>query len=191
MKISEIKQKALALLDEIGGSKTAKEYEDKFNRFIDIGQREICAIYPLIKTQKIKIKPGEENRIRTYILPSDLRLIAEVYNTSYEAVPYKLVANTIVLDNTKSGDVIVEYQAEPKSVTNATPDTTSLEIDAIACECLSYFIASQCLIHENDQRPFQNLYSIYQGKMQNLSQLWQSKNAKAGVVATVKGGVKI
>lgn len=191
MKISDVKDKALALLDEVAGNKSAKEYEDKFNRFIDMGQREICSVYPLVKTQKIKIKPGDENKIRTYILPSDLRIIIEVYNTSYEVVPYKLVANTIVLDNTKSGDVIVEYQAEPKSVIATTPDTVSLELDNLASECLCYFVASQCLIHENDQRPFQNLYAIYQGKMQNLSQIWQSKNAKAGVVATVKGGVRI
>lgn len=155
MTLGQAKQKTLRLLDE----KTDKDYRGKFNLFFDTGQRKVATqAKPIIKT-RIFLTQGQP-----LPLPEDVFQVRRIQTQNGAAQDFRFTGNDILLP---AGSYLLEYSAYPQTIGEDTPDSYEFEIDADVQDALPYFVAAQCLIKENDQRPYYTYTDEYNAILVN------------------------
>ncbi|MEI6101986.1 MAG: hypothetical protein WCP73_09120 [Eubacteriales bacterium] len=96
---------------------------------------------------------------------------------------------TLRLDYSVTGDYTLEYAAYPTVIATNTPDSYEFEITADAQEAMPYFVAANCVINNNDQRPYADLLSQYQAKAASL--VANDVQAPVGVQNRLYGGKNV
>ncbi len=151
MTLGEAKKRVLLLLDE---SKPKNDLTSKFDRFFDMGQKEVALYYPIYKT---KHYAEDEEKA----LPGDcfkpLQIILDGVWVPYDKT-----------EPLPEGSFSLRYEAVPEPIPENAADDTTFSIPDEAVLAVIFFVAAQCNSTEHDQRFFQSFYAQYQGKLSNL-----------------------
>ena len=145
MTFGEGKDKVYMLLDEhsAGGSVDHDEdIEMKMAGFFDICQKNLAQIRRIVKTETIQREPGKT----LYEMPKNFGTLRRIWRDGFAVTKrYKWMAGKMIIPETDRAEIIVEYYAIPKTITDETPDDEEFEIADDAAQCMPFFVAAQQL----------------------------------------------
>ncbi len=168
MTLGEAKEKTLKILDELENSTSALDYQQKFNSFFDMGQREIARVKQIIHIFPLENQKAEGDWC-FYDMPEDFReFIGIVSKTSSDFKNYRWLGRTLLIPKGEEAGLIVQYFAYPAKIDDNTEDTYSFDIDEEAQEALPFYVAAQCVIKEYDLRYYDNYMAKYQNILANF-----------------------
>lgn len=158
MTLADAKQRIYDLTDLVSTDDEA----DKFNNFFDEAQKDIAKYIPIIKT----VSFTTTDKLYTNVISDFLKLRC-FYDSDYERVGFSLIGSTTYRFD-EDGTYTMEYCAMPTTINNATLDTYTFEIPAIAHDLLPYYVAAKVMDIDSDLAKYNLFMGQYQGKLQNL-----------------------
>lgn len=145
MTFGEGKNKVYMLLDEHSAGGVVDHDEDiemKMAGFFDICQKNLAQIRRIVKTVTIRRETGKN----LYEMPKDFTALRKIWrNDSVVTRKYKWMAGKLIIPESETDEVVVEYYAMPKTIDGNTKDTEEFEIADDAAQCMPFFVAAQQL----------------------------------------------
>ena len=145
MTLGEAKNKVYMLLDEhsAGGEiEHDEDIEKKMTAFFDMAQKTLAQIKKIVRKKVIVPTLGKT----AYDMPDDFYALCRVWADDRPATNrFRWRSGQIIIPEGSASEVIVEYYAMPKSLTDAD-DSYEFEIAPDACECMPYYVAAQQLL---------------------------------------------
>ena len=160
MTVGECKELIYMLLDEHSAGGEIEHDEDielKMIRFMDMGQKALSAIKPIIREYKVRRQEGKT----LYAMPEDFLKARAVWRDGKKHAGYPWRGKKIYIpERDRSEDIAVEYAAMPEQLTEDTDDEYELEIDEDAAQALPYFVCAQNLLPDIvvDWQPYWSMY---------------------------------
>jgi len=165
MTLGEAKTKVLMILDEYssGGSITEDaDIMNKMNPFFDMAQKDANNAKPMIKAVSLSLNGGFVN------LPGNFREQFRIWKDGKLSKTYPVIGGKLYATDT--GNVVLEYFANPDTIDANTPDSYEFEVAEDVANCLPYYVAAQQLITDLvvDYGAIWNMY-LYHKQMLDTS----------------------
>jgi len=141
MTLAEAKRKVLMILDEYssGGTITVDaDIMNKMNDFFDMAQKDANNAKPMIKAATISLNGG------FVTLPGNFREQFRNWKDGKIWKTYPVIGGKLYATDT--GNIVMEYFANPDTIDINTPDTYEFEVTDDVANCLPYYVAAQQLI---------------------------------------------
>ena len=145
MTLAEGKRKVLMLIDEYssGGTITVDaDIEAKMADFFDQAQKQVAQIKKIQRMYEIPRMDG----VTAYGMPADFIALKAVWRNGEKTNRYTWRAGKLIVPETDTAMVQVEYFAAPQTIGPDTPETYEFEVAPDAAEAMPYFVAAQQLI---------------------------------------------
>ena len=145
MTLSEGKKKVYMLLDEYSSGGVVTEDEDIENKmasFFDMAQKELARIVPIVKVAEIEQEPG----VTEYAMPEDFWKLKKIWRSGRAYRGYRWKAGKLIIPETETQPVEVEYFANPAQITENTPENYVFEVSDNAAQAMPFYVAAQQLI---------------------------------------------
>lgn len=162
MTLGEAKNKIYMLLDEHSAGGEVEHDEDiemKMCFFLDIAQKELAKIKKIVRTRKYTARSGTEEQM----LPDDLMEIRAIWRGGRNAAGrYQIRGGKIVIPETETETVTLEYFAMPETIPADAADDYEFELAEDACNCMPYYVAAQQLLPDlvTDYGAFLQMYNL-------------------------------
>ena len=147
MTLEEGKRKVYMLLDEYssGGVITPDDdIEMKMADFFDTAQKQVCALKPIRKLTELERVEGQT----AYDMPADFRKLVCIYRDGKRTQRYTWRGGKLIIPESETATVEIEYFAYPTTITPETPDSYEFEVAEDAAQACPFFVASQQLISD-------------------------------------------
>jgi len=147
MTLADGKRKVYMLLDEYssGGAVTPDaDIELRMADFFDTAQKLVCAVKPIRKLYTVE----REEDVTEYAMPDDFRKLICVRRGGKKTRRYPWKAGKIVIPETETEDVEIEYAAYPTTINQETQDSYVFEVAEDAAQATCFYVASQQLISD-------------------------------------------
>lgn len=160
MTFGQGKDKVYMLLDEhsAGGAVDHdEEIEMKMAGFFDIAQKNLANIRRIVRAEVIQREPGKT----LYEMPENFQEVYRIWRGGRVATNnFRWIAGKMYIPETESREVMVEYFAIPRTITEDTPDEEEFEIAEDAAQCMPFFVAAQQMTVDlvTDYQGLLNLY---------------------------------
>lgn len=145
MTLAEGKRKVLMLIDEYssGGTITVDaDIENKMADFFDEAQKQVAQVKKIPRLYEVPRMDG----VTAYSMPEDFLSLVSVWRNGEKTSRYTWKAGKLVIPQTDTASVEVEYYAAPATIGPETPDDYVFEVAPDAAEAMPYYVAAQQLI---------------------------------------------
>lgn len=162
MTLGEGKEKVYMLLDEYSTGGVVEEDEDieiKMTAFFDIAQKKMAGIKRILRLHTVEREAGKT----LYETPKDFSALLKVWEGGENATRrYKWMAGKLVVPESVTAEVALEYFAMPETIPEDAPDEYEFEIAEDAAQCMPFFVAAQQLSTDivTDAGALLNLFNI-------------------------------
>lgn len=180
MTLGEGKEKVYQLLDEwsSGGTRTEDaDIEAKMAHFFDTAQKHVAQIRRIRRTFTVEREAG----VTEYAMPPDFLKLIAVWHGGARTRRFRWKAGKLILPETVTGDVELEYFALPATIGADTADDYEFEVREEAANALPFFVASQQLITDL-VIDYAGLYAIYNNMLSLLAQQEAEDNSGGGAL---------
>ena len=162
MTLGEGKEKVYMLLDEYSTGGVVEEDEDieiKMTAFFDIAQKKMAGIKKILRLYTVEREPGKT----LYEPPKNFSALRRVWENGENATRrYKWMAGKLIVPESVTGSVELEYYAMPETIPGDADDSYEFEIAEDAAQCMPFFVAAQQLSTDivTDSGALLNLFQI-------------------------------
>jgi len=156
--LGDAKRKTLMLLDEYssGGEITVDEdINVRMNDFFDVAQKDVAQWQPIVRRTTIQLDGTGDQE-----LPADVAQVIRIRKNGVRARGYEIIDRQLLYDSGDTAALVLDYLANPETITSETEDSYEFEVSEQAANCLPFFVAAQQLIADLvvDYGAFYNLY---------------------------------
>lgn len=145
MTLGEAKNKVYMLLDEHSAGGEIEHDEDierKMTAFFDTAQKMLAQTRRIVREYALPLRAGQT----AYEMPKDFYALYRVWADGRRLRSFRWRGGKLVVPEGYAAEIVVEYFAMPKTISEDAPDSYEFEIAPDACECMPYFVAAQQLL---------------------------------------------